>query len=64
MTIHDTTANALGVSYQDLCTTPACPACSLWPAQGETRADWLARLGELYRTSAPTQEHHRREGAA
>lgn len=36
-----------------LCSEPAsCSVCQLWPAAGETRADFLARIGALYRAAS------------
>jgi hypothetical protein len=45
-----TSAHALGSSYHDICADPSCcPACSAWPRAGETREEWLSRLGALHR---------------
>lgn len=42
--------HAEGERYDDLCAAPAsCSACSMWPLTGESRADWLARLGAIHR---------------
>jgi hypothetical protein len=48
---------AEGADFSDMCKDPGCPCCAIWPASGEDRAAWLARLGREYREAPMILKH-------